>query len=646
MLAYCFKRRLLLLFCFCFILQSNKAQDSINANKLKNTYQEELTSKSYNKALKALNTLGDYLIYKEINHKESYLLFHDFKPFLQKCTNNKEIAKFYINYAEGATYAQDYEGSLEILKEGSQFLEKIKDSNLYEYGYVYLKAAENTTKLNMFSESSIYFQKAEAIFNHQQDTLMWLWTKNGLSTLFSNYAIYDKAAEERAFIFEVTEKNKYGQVLAIAHIGAASDAFFLDKPKDELYHIQEALKANNKETDISEIVNILTLAFATTTYARQEQKENSNYYFKLLNDKLKAKNGQIPFIDSYYKQAQSLHALVNSNYKQAEEYAQELLNNVNKANDWQAVARTYLLMASIYEKQKNEKDALRFFKKYVTLKDSVNEAASRKKFAYVQTQFETEKKDLEIIRNNQNIKLLQARNRIINQRYIFGGIIILSIFIVIYIWRLRIYAIRKARLQKQFAQHLIQHLEQERKRIAGELHDSIGQNLLLIKNKQLLNKEEDTVLIEQTIDEVRNMSQSLHPFQFEKLGLLTSIKHTIQNFQRNSMIFYSGDIQVNELKIDKEKEIFIYRMIQECLANVEKHSKAKACRVLITENDSYFKFEIKDNGVGFNLNEKKEILNSLGLKNLKERAQIIGAILDIHSIKGKGTTTLIKILKD
>lgn len=640
-----FKITLVVLFFSCFLAKAQQQLDTITPQKLRATYTIALKHKQYDKALEALNILGDYLIFNEIKHKESYTLFRNFNTYLSQCKNSKEIAKYYINYAEAATYAQDYKGSLEILKTGTTFMESIKDSSLYEFGYAYLKAAENTNKLNQFTESSSYFQKAEKLFTYQKDTLMLLWTKSGLSTLFSNYAIYDKAIEERELIFKLGNIEKYGQVMAIAHIGAASDAFFQNQSEKELFHIQEALKANNKLTDISEIVSMITLSYATIIYARNHKVNQSNYYFNLLNEKLEDKSDQVPFINSYYRLAQSQNALVNMHLNDAEKYAQKLLINLNKVNDWQALARAYQLLAEIYEQQQNNDKALHYFKAYVNLKDSVNIAASRKKFAYVQTQFETEKKDLEIIRNNQNIKLLQAKNRIVNQRYIFAGITIVILFIAIYLWRLRIYISRKTRLQKEFAQNLMKHLEQERKRIARELHDSIGQNLLLIKNSFLIQKEKDTALIEQTIDEVRNMSQSLHPFQFEKLGLLTSIRHTIQNFQRNSVIFYSEDIQVTHLKIEKEKEIFIYRMVQECLANVEKHSQAKACRLKVTENNTYIEFEIKDNGIGFNVNEKSKLINHLGLKNLEERAHIVGAILDIVSVPEKGTTVIIKILK-
>lgn len=158
-------------------------------------------------------------------------------------------------------------------------------------------------------------------------------------------------------------------------------------------------------------------------------------------------------------------------------------------------------------------------------------------------------------------------------------------------------------------------------------------------------QSQDTKIIDDTINEVRHISQSLHPFQFEKLGLLASIKNTIENFQKHSDIFYSETINVENIEISKDKEIFVFRMLQECLNNVEKHSQAKACNITIEDSNTSVLFQVKDNGIGFDVSESNEILNSLGLKTLKERAQIIGAQLSIDSTKGKGTTVQIKVLK-
>lgn len=198
--------------------------------------------------------------------------------------------------------------------------------------------------------------------------------------------------------------------------------------------------------------------------------------------------------------------------------------------------------------------------------------------------------------------------------------------------------------QQKFAQDLINAQEAERKRISRELHDSIGQKLLLLKNK-ILNKESftNTNLVDETISEVREMSQNLHPFQFEKLGLITSIKNLVATFQKNSEIFYSDEIDVDYVEFEREKSIFIYRMIQECLSNVEKHSKAKACKITILKQGDTFIFEVKDNGIGFETVKAKEKIDSLGMKTLFERAAFINARLMVQSIKGKETSLQIHV---
>ena len=129
------------------------------------------------------------------------------------------------------------------------------------------------------------------------------------------------------------------------------------------------------------------------------------------------------------------------------------------------------------------------------------------------------------------------------------------------------------------------------------------------------------------------------------MGLLASIKNTVENFQKNSDIFYSEVIEIEKLEISKDKEIFVFRMLQECLNNVEKHSKAKACNIMVENLNDSVLFQIKDNGIGFDVSENSQIIDSLGLKTLKERAQIIGAQLSIDSVKGKGTTIQIKVPK-
>lgn len=203
---------------------------------------------------------------------------------------------------------------------------------------------------------------------------------------------------------------------------------------------------------------------------------------------------------------------------------------------------------------------------------------------------------------------------------------------------------KKLQLKTQFATQIIRSQEQERVRIAKDLHDSIGQRLLVLKNTLLLDTVPKNMnLIEETIKEVRNMSHHLHPFQFEQLGLIKSLENLLDTFQKTSSVFYSYEMDEISGLIPKEKELLVFRMLQECIANVEKHANATACNLTVTKQSKRIVFKLKDNGKGFSVENAQQSNASLGMQSLKERAQYINAFFDIKSEEDKGTIVTIKI---
>jgi len=244
-----------------------------------------------------------------------------------------------------------------------------------------------------------------------------------------------------------------------------------------------------------------------------------------------------------------------------------------------------------------------------------------------------------------DIALLDAKNKVKNQWILFGGLGALSLFGFILVVRSRNNAKKSQKLQETFTKDILKTQENERARIASELHDSVGQKLLILKNS-FLGKEKEAKseidLVGETIKEVREMSHNLHPFQFEKLGLMTSLKNMIETFQKNSNVFYSEEIETEDGLISKEKEIYVFRMLQEAITNVEKHADANACNLSTTETNSEVIFILKDNGKGFETSSTSE---GLGMKTLQERARFINANLKIKSISNKGTSIILKIPK-
>jgi len=218
---------------------------------------------------------------------------------------------------------------------------------------------------------------------------------------------------------------------------------------------------------------------------------------------------------------------------------------------------------------------------------------------------------------------------------------------------------KEKKAQEEFSKRLIQSQEEERKRIASELHDSIGQNLLIIKNyaslgKKLNNPETGLKHFEEisnnastTIDEVRRIAYNLHPYHLERLGLTNAVLSIIDNAEASSQINFKIKSDNIDNILSKEAEINLFRIIQECINNIIKHSHANEAEIIIEKKDYEILIRIKDNGKGFSSFdgnfEGTDISKGFGLENLRKRISIIKGEIKFASEPGKGTEVSIKV---
>jgi len=217
--------------------------------------------------------------------------------------------------------------------------------------------------------------------------------------------------------------------------------------------------------------------------------------------------------------------------------------------------------------------------------------------------------------------------------YFLLGFIVVSILLG-FLWQQR----KRHKIQEQFSRDLIATQEHERNRIAKELHDSIGQQLSLIKRKsQNKQQNEITALAGSTLEEVRSISRNLYPALLKELGLTESIKELINAYDEETDLFFTPEIENIDSCFNQEEALNLYRFIQESINNIVKHAQARAVSVdvLRTENNT-IEFRIEDNGIGFDLKDKQK-QNSLGLKTLKERILILKGTFEIQSTPNKGT---------
>ena len=235
----------------------------------------------------------------------------------------------------------------------------------------------------------------------------------------------------------------------------------------------------------------------------------------------------------------------------------------------------------------------------------------------------------------------------------------LCALIIFAIYRRRILGLERARrLQEEFSRRLINANEAERRRVAGELHDSIGQSLAIIKNRVVLSAESVTdekvrrqlelitAQTTQTISEVREISYALRPYLLDNLGLTKAVDSLLDKIAETSNLTIDSELDDIDKVFDPEAEMSIYRMIQESLSNIMKHAEATEAQIFVKKSERNLTILVSDDGKGYDLNRIEKRNGSeggFGLLGISERVKMLGGTQEIESTIGVGTTVLIKI---
>ena len=208
----------------------------------------------------------------------------------------------------------------------------------------------------------------------------------------------------------------------------------------------------------------------------------------------------------------------------------------------------------------------------------------------------------------------------------------------------------KQRFEKELTKSQLEIQEQTFKNIAWELHDNVGQ-LLSVVNIQLnlLHQntpdelhpqiEESKEIISEIVHEVRSLSKILNNDVIQQNGLVRSLEIEMERFNRLKFLDARFKIEGEVIPLLNEHEILIFRILQEFLSNVIKHAKASELSVILNYTRDLLTINAKDNGVGFDVQQKKD---SSGMQTMKGRALLLKADLSLTSNIGEGTKLLLK----
>jgi signal transduction histidine kinase len=241
-------------------------------------------------------------------------------------------------------------------------------------------------------------------------------------------------------------------------------------------------------------------------------------------------------------------------------------------------------------------------------------------------------------------------------------LILLSLFVITLLWN---YYKRNAKYrdgiikiehqkQQELLQTQIEIQSQTLKTISQEIHDNVGQVLSLAKlnlgtfedTESVINqtKINDTKqLVSKAINDLRDLSRSLYGNKIAELGLADAIDNELKILQNSGQFKTSFKTVGEPFKLEPQKEMVVYRMLQESLNNAIKHSKAQNIHVVLKYDAGLFRLTIADDGIGFDTRNVPSANMGMGLKSMQSRAAMIGGIFSIISGIDKGTQITIEI---
>lgn len=249
------------------------------------------------------------------------------------------------------------------------------------------------------------------------------------------------------------------------------------------------------------------------------------------------------------------------------------------------------------------------------------------------------------------------------------GFLLLSGFIIFFIvinrFKINKHIQDKKNLETKFSQTLLQTQleiqEQTLKTISQEIHDNIGQVLSLAKlnlNTIDITKQDELLekvrgskqLVSKAIQDLRDLSKSLNTDSITSIGLIRAIEYELDMIRKAGEHEAIMEVSGTVIRLEPQKELIVFRIIQEVLHNIIKHAEAKSIKVQAGYSGNVMELIVSDDGKGFDIDrerkqegEESTSIPGLGLRNMSSRASLIGAEFFMNSIPGQGTTAKLKI---
>lgn len=615
---------------------SNFKKDKDNYLKvLNNFYDQKIREKDYLSAAEALDVCCLYLS-DRYDFNEQFVA--KIRAFDSKYRKNVPTLK--TTFVD--SYLANYYFDTSDLKKASVYFKKItalKPNDYascyniarayYDLSYVYYIMGKQNLSLIANQKSFEYFTKIN--------------NSKGLAFVYSNYAnIYTAIGDKKRAIENADNAiNAYKSIdntynVYIALINKISLYEFLGDSREEAL-IDSVYHAFVTSKDNSDILKIKIFDFKIENLVKKNQLSDA----KILIDILK------PIVEKVDSEDLALeYKVINSLYEIQKDSNYSNLDAIEKALPTFKANQQYEKVTMFYELLQNKaiqnndfKKALQYEEAKKVITDSIGNIAARIRIAELETLYESDKKAQQIVLQD---RAISYKNTTI--ALLISSLVALLFISIAYILRQQQKKLKQEKENvQQFTKQLLENTEDERKRIASDLHDSVSHELLSLKNSLEDKTDQTNKKIDSIINDIRAISRNLHPVMFDKIGLEESINQMVERIQVVNHFMVSTEIDY-PASLTASHELQIYRIVQEALSNIIKYSNAIAAKITLIELKNSFFLEIKDNGKGFDVEQTLHNSTSFGLHNIIERSKAINGLAKIISSKN-GTIITVTIKK-
>ena len=552
---------------------------------------------------------------------------------------------FFTNQGSRADAKKHYEQTIKLLqndKKNSGVLIRA----LYNQAYIQIEDKSYEFLVKALTEKCIPLSEK----TNNTELLAYSYTQLGLT--FMSVGQLDKAEEYHKKALQVLRQIPTEQTIhLITYLNVVSNycykpdsqtaKIYLDKAKALIqkypqsqhyanYYYQEAMYYTTKQ-DYPKALSSLD-AGVKIAKAKNQLKILHLLYFRMYNVYLMQKD--------YVKAKQQLEQILKENI-----LSKEALNR----------RITYTQLAAVNDVLGQSKEAYQWMKKSNDLGDSINQQKLLQNMNEYEILHKTSEKQKTInhLEQEKNENKLMAKNK--NLRITILAIALgLSLIIAVLIY---LTFRKQQKLNQQISishqqdllhienerkyeatQAVLQGEEQERQRIAQDLHDSMGGMLanirMSISSNEAYQSTDIVEKLDKSISEMRRISRKLMPETLKNLGLETALKELCESMTHKHLSIQFEAFDVSD-KIPFQVQLAFYRIAQESISNVIKYAQANNVIVQISQNGNTLALTVEDDGVGF---DTSKVTYGLGLKNIENRVRLINGKVDIHSAKGEGTT--------